>query len=98
MVEYYGDGMREFDVVVLGSGAAGLTAAVTAAVNGASVGLFEKSHELGGTSAWSGGHVWIPGNPHQAAIGVNDSKEEALTYLRSLSRGMLDDRLLEAYL
>jgi 3-oxosteroid 1-dehydrogenase len=90
--------MSEFDVIVLGSGAAGLTAAVTAALNGASVALFEKSHELGGTSAWSGGHVWIPNNPHQSDIGVTDSKEEALTYLRALSRGVLDDRLLEAYL
>ena len=90
--------MDEYDVVVLGSGAAGLTAAVTAAVNGASVGLFEKSHELGGTSAWSGGQVWIPDNPHQSEIGVTDSKREALTYLRSLSRGLMDERLIEAYL
>lgn len=90
--------MDEYDVVVLGSGAAGLTAAVTAAANGASVGLFEKSHELGGTTAWSGGQVWIPMNPHQSSIGVTDGKEEALTYLRSLSRGLMDDQLIEAYL
>ena len=90
--------MPEFDVVVLGSGAAGLTAAVTAAAGGASVAVFEKSHELGGTSTWSGGQLWIPNNPHQAEIGVTDSREEALQYLMSLSRGVMDQRLVEAYL
>jgi succinate dehydrogenase/fumarate reductase flavoprotein subunit len=91
--------MDEFDVVVLGSGAAGLTAAVTAALKGStSVAVFEKSHELGGTSTWSGGHVWIPNNPHQAEIGVSDSKEEAQVYLRSLSRGLMDEKLVDAYL
>lgn len=90
--------MPEFDVVILGSGAAGLTAAVTAAVGGTKVGVFEKSHELGGTSTWSGGQVWIPNNPHQGEIGVTDSKDEALRYLRSLSRGLMDERLITAYL
>src|SRR5690606_2826514 len=84
----------EFDVVVLGTGAAGLTAAVTAARNGARVGLFEKAPEVGGTTAWSGGHVWIPCNPHQAAIGVSDSPEEAVTYIMSLSRGLLEEKLV----
>jgi succinate dehydrogenase/fumarate reductase flavoprotein subunit len=90
--------MDEFDVVVLGSGAAGLTAAVTAAAGGRRVGVFEKAPELGGTSTWSGGHVWIPANPHQARIGVTDSKEEAFTYLRSLSRGLMKEELIEAFL
>ncbi|KUP97246.1 FAD-dependent oxidoreductase [Thermobifida cellulosilytica] len=88
----------EYDVIVLGTGAAGLTAAVTAARGGARVGLFEKAREVGGTTAWSGGHVWIPCNPHQAAIGVSDSKEEAFTYIMSLSRGLLEERLIRAYL
>jgi 3-oxosteroid 1-dehydrogenase len=90
--------MPEFDVVVLGSGAAGLTAAVTAARAGLSVGLFEKSDELGGTSAWSGGHVWIPNNPHQGAIAVTDSADEAFSYIMSLSRDLLDESLIRAYL
>ncbi|MGI5508480.1 FAD-dependent oxidoreductase [Streptomyces sp. CA-106131] len=89
---------EQFDVIVLGTGAAGLTAAVTAARGGARVGLFEKAAEVGGTAAWSGGHVWIPNNPHQAAIGVEDSEEEAFTYIMSLSRGLLEERLIRAYL
>jgi len=85
-----------YDVVVLGSGAAGLTAALRAAAAGASVGLFEKSDQVGGTSAWSGGMVWIPNNPHMPEIGIEDSAEEAMTYLRSLSQGLIDETLAGA--
>lgn len=88
--------MRTYDVVVLGTGAAGLTAAVSAAASGASVGLFEKANEVGGTSAWSGGMVWIPCNHHMAELGSYDSRDGALTYLRSLSHGLIDDDLAAA--
>ena len=87
-----------FDVVVLGTGAAGLTAAVTAAEGGARVAVIEKADQVGGTSAWSGGHVWIPCNPHMTAAGATDSPEQALTYIMSLSRGMIDERLIRAYI
>jgi succinate dehydrogenase/fumarate reductase flavoprotein subunit len=87
----------ELDVVVLGTGAAGLTAAVVAAEAGASVGLFEKADLVGGTTAWSGGQVWIPVNPHMGDVGVADDRERAITYVMSLSRGLLDRDLVEAY-
>ncbi|WZH52439.1 MAG: FAD-dependent oxidoreductase [Nocardioides alkalitolerans] len=86
-----------WDVVVLGTGAAGLTAAFTAARGGARVALFEKADEVGGTTAWSGGHVWVPCHPHQEAIGVVDSPEQAKRYILSLSRGLLEERLVDAY-
>ena len=89
--------MEEFDVVVVGSGAAGLTAAVVAAESGASVGVFEKANLVGGTTAWSGGQVWIPNNPHMPEAGVADDRQRAITYIMSLSRGMLDQELVEAY-
>ncbi|MDT9591668.1 FAD-dependent oxidoreductase [Nocardioides zeae] len=87
----------DVDVVVLGTGAAGLTTAVVAARAGARVAVFEKADEVGGTTAWSGGHVWVPCHPHQAAIGVEDSPDLARTYILSLSRGLLEERLVDAY-
>ncbi len=82
--------METFDVIVLGTGAAALVAAIRAAAGGARVGLFEKADTVGGTSAWSGGMVWIPVNPHMAELGLEDSREEALAYLASLSHGLID--------
>ncbi|MFS0736724.1 FAD-dependent oxidoreductase [Sphingomonas sp. 1P06PA] len=88
--------MTDYDVIVLGSGAAALTAAVTAHEGGARVGIFEKSDKVGGTSAWSGGQIWIPNHPHMAE-GRTDSREQALTYLGALSHGMIDDAMAEAF-
>ncbi|HVO46661.1 MAG TPA: FAD-dependent oxidoreductase [Steroidobacteraceae bacterium] len=87
-----------YDVVVLGTGAAGLTAAITAHDGGARVGVFEKAETVGGTSAWSGGQIWIPANPHELALGKQDSREQALTYLMSLSHGMIDPKMAAAYI
>jgi 3-oxosteroid 1-dehydrogenase len=89
--------MKEFDVIVLGTGAAGLTAAITAHDGGARVALFEKAATVGGTSAWSGGQLWIPNNHHQRAAGKDDSREEALRYLMSLSHGMIDAAMAATY-
>ena len=86
-----------YDVVVLGSGAAGLTAAVRAAAGGARVGLFEKAATVGGTSAWSGGTVWLPNSRHEVKAGFTDSREDVVTYLLSLSHGLLERPLVEAY-
>ena len=71
------------DVVVVGSGAAGLAAALTAAVGGARVIVIEKAAVLGGTTAMSGAGIWIPANHHMRAAGIEDSTDEALTYLRA---------------
>jgi 3-oxosteroid 1-dehydrogenase len=90
--------MKTYDVVVLGTGAAGLTAAIAAHEGGASVGLFEKAETVGGTSAWSGGQIWIPNNPHELACGKQDSRAKALTYLMSLSHGMIDQKMAEAFI
>lgn len=86
----------ELDVVVLGTGAAGLVAALVAHDAGASVGVFEKAHEVGGTSAISGGTCWVPNNPHMADAGLHDSREDALAYLASVSHGMIDPAMAEA--
>ena len=80
----------EHDVVILGSGAAGLVAAIAAADEGASVGVYEKADLIGGTSAMSGGIVWMPNNHLQAEAGIEDSRRMALDYLDSLSLGQID--------
>src|SRR5258708_39343779 len=74
---------RGTDIVVIGSGAAALACALTAAVGGARVTVLEKATVLGGTTAMSGAGIWIPANHHMAAAGMDDSADEALTYLRA---------------
>ncbi|MFO0995287.1 MAG: FAD-dependent oxidoreductase [Alphaproteobacteria bacterium] len=75
---------REVDVVVVGSGAAGLSAALSASVGGAEVLILEKSDRVGGTTAMSGGGTWVPGNHHMLAAGCEDSIEDALAYIRAV--------------
>jgi 3-oxosteroid 1-dehydrogenase len=84
-------------VVVVGSGAAGLTAAVAAAQRGAGVTLLESAPTIGGTTAYSGGGIWVPNNPAATAAGIDDSVEDALAYLRSLDLGDTDPGLAETY-
>lgn len=85
------------DVIVLGSGAAGLTAALAARAEGASVVLYERAERVGGTSAWSGGMIWIPNNHHMREAGIPDSLEEAVGYLLSMSHGLMDESLVHAF-
>jgi 3-oxosteroid 1-dehydrogenase len=87
---------QEFDVVVLGTGAAGLVAALAAHDAGARVALFEKAGVVGGTTALSGGVCWLPCNPVAARAGLEDSREDALAYLDSLSHGLIARDLAEA--
>lgn len=86
------------DVLVIGSGASGLATAVTCAELGLDVIVVEKEPVLGGTSAWSGGWLWIPRNPLAVADGFVEDPEQARTYLRhELQCAVLDSRM-EAFL
>jgi 3-oxosteroid 1-dehydrogenase len=88
---------QEFDVIVAGSGAGGMTAALCAKALGRSAVVLEKTDKYGGTSAVSGGGIWIPCNDQMAAAGVPDSEAEAMTYLKHLTRGEVPVAKLEAY-
>jgi succinate dehydrogenase/fumarate reductase flavoprotein subunit len=88
---------EQYDVVVLGTGAAGLTAALAAAQSGARVGLFEKAEKIGGTTALSGGVIWLPDNPVARAEGIEDSREDALAYLAALSNDTMREEMVEAF-
>jgi 3-oxosteroid 1-dehydrogenase len=85
------------DVLVIGSGAGGMTAALRAHDLGLRVLLVEKSAEYGGTSAVSGGGIWIPNNHRMAALGGSDSFEEAVQYLHAVTQGEIEDGRIEAY-
>ncbi|MCY3505848.1 MAG: FAD-dependent oxidoreductase [Chloroflexi bacterium] len=85
----------EVDVAVLGSGASATTAAILAADSGVEVALLERAESVGGTTAISGGVLWLPNNHHMAEAGIEDSREDALAYLNSLSLGMMDGELVE---
>ncbi|MCH2169788.1 FAD-dependent oxidoreductase [Myxococcota bacterium] len=85
------------EVLVVGSGAAGLTAALSASEEGARVLLLERSDHVGGTTAVSGGALWIPMNPHMRELGVSDSRDEALGYCMRLTLGRVDPSLLEHF-
>lgn len=87
----------ECDVLVAGSGAAGLSAAVTAAHQGARVILVEKAPVFGGTSCFSAGVVWIPGSRQARAAGIQDDPEAALQYLRGEGGPFLDEAKAQAY-
>lgn len=89
--------MQDCDVLVLGSGAAGMTAALAAHEAGATVRLLERADHVGGTSAISGGVIWVANNPRMQAAGMADSREEALAYFRALDHGDLVDDTLEAF-
>lgn len=89
----------EMDVVVLGSGGAAMTAAIAAHDFGAKdVVVLEKSGMVGGTTAMSGGMLWIPKNHHQTEAGIDDSDEDIVAYLDSLSPGALDPETLWAFM
>jgi 3-oxosteroid 1-dehydrogenase len=75
------DGGPEFDLVIVGSGAAGLTAALTAALRGLSAVVIEKTEYFGGSTARSGGGVWIPGNAVLRRAGITDTPAAASAYL-----------------
>lgn len=76
----------EADVVIVGAGAAGFSAAVTAAAQGASVILLEKAEQVGGTTRKSGAWAWIPNNRFIRARGEEDPREDALRYMVRLAR------------
>lgn len=89
---------EECDLLVIGSGAAGLAAAVTAAWHGQNVVLVEKDAVFGGATAWSGGWAWLPRNPLARRAGIEEDIEQPRTYLRHELGEHYDSDRIEAFL
>lgn len=87
-----------YDVVVVGSGAAGFAAAVTARLRGLSVLVVEKTDKYGGSTALSGGAVWVPGNFHLDRAGLADTRDKARAYLDATVGDRVPDARKDAYL
>ena len=98
------DGMTEAtrsricDVLVIGSGAGGLATAVTAAALGLEVIVAEKEPVFGGTTAWSGGWLWVPRNPVVVRAGIEEDAEAPRTYLRHILGNRYDAARVDAFL
>jgi succinate dehydrogenase/fumarate reductase flavoprotein subunit len=87
-----------YDLVVLGAGAAGMTAALVSAIAGLRTLLIEQSDQVGGTTAYSSGTVWIPNNPQQRSLGVTGDAEAALAYLDALVGGRAERALRQTFI
>ncbi|MEX3655872.1 3-oxosteroid 1-dehydrogenase [Mycolicibacterium fortuitum] len=89
---------QEYDVVVVGSGAAGMVAALTAAHQGLSTVVVEKAPHYGGSTARSGGGVWIPNNEILKRDGVKDTPDAARTYLHKIIGDVVPAEKIDTYL
>ena len=92
------DYQKTVDVIVIGSGAGGMTTALMAHDLGLKTIILEKSHQYGGSSAMSGGAIWIPNNHLMAGVGISDSEAEGLTYLKHIVGDRTATERLEAYI
>lgn len=88
----------EFDLIVIGAGGAGLSAAVFAAIDGAKVLVIEQTDSVGGTTAWSAGTTWVPCSHHAAQVNPKDTLADASNYLDNAVGDQAPSYLREAFL
>jgi succinate dehydrogenase/fumarate reductase flavoprotein subunit len=89
---------ESFDVVVIGAGGAGMSAALFAAISGLKTILIEHTDKVGGTTAYSTGSAWIPNTTHAASVGAEDSLEKAALYLRHSVGNQSSESMRRAFL
>src|SRR5216684_3663596 len=97
-IEATGPNRMSCDLLVIGSGASGLAAAVTGAYHGLKVVVVEKEPVFGGATAWSGGWMWVPGNPLAKRAGINEDPQQPRTYLKNELGDRYDPERVDAFL
>ncbi|MDT5347928.1 MAG: 3-oxosteroid 1-dehydrogenase [Mycobacterium sp.] len=85
------------DVLIVGSGGGGMTAALTANASGLDALVVEKSPQFGGSTALSGGGIWVPGAPAQRREGYSPSPEAVVEYLRKITDGLVSEARIRQY-
>jgi 3-oxosteroid 1-dehydrogenase len=93
-----GDDLHATDLIVLGSGVGGLTAALAASLNGLQAVVIEHASQIGGTSARSSGTVWVPDNHYLREQGIVDDRQQAELYLASLIGKRGEEAMWKAFL
>ena len=88
----------QYDLIVVGSGAAGLAAAITARKRGLQVAVLEKEPVFGGTTALSGGVLWVPLNHHGRKQNPADTVEKVLTFMRAETGDFYDEASVQAFI
>ena len=96
--ETLGDGFDHVvDVLIVGSGGGGMTAALTAAASGLDTLVIEKSGSFGGSTALSGGGIWVPGAPAQRREGYRPATDGVVDYLRQITDGLVSEARIRRY-
>src|ERR1700744_6363232 len=85
------------DVLVIGSGGGGMTAALAAQASGLNTLVIEKSSHFGGSTALSGGGIWVPGAPAQRRAGYTPPPDGGVDYLRRITDGLVSDARIRQY-
>ncbi len=98
IVEMNTSNQMDCDLLVIGSGASGLAAATTAAWHGLKVVVVEKDAVFGGATAWSGGWMWVPGNPLAKRAGIDEDPQQPRTYLKNELGQRYDPERVDAFL
>jgi 3-oxosteroid 1-dehydrogenase len=88
---------RVVDVLVIGSGGGGMTAALTAEANGLDTLVVEKASQFGGSTALSGGGIWVPGAPSQKREGYSPDPDAVVDYLTQITGGLVSQERLRTY-
>lgn len=89
---------QEVDLLVIGTGAGGMSAGVRAADLGMDALLIESSDQYGGSTAMSGGVCWVPGTQAMKKRGIADNNEDAFRYLKAITQGKIEDERLQDYI